>query len=157
MSESPDPGPGRGVEPAVPRSLSYPLILLVIQALLWGFVAAARLVALVVNARGIISGHGAPPHGVAAFVLDVALLAAAAGLAGGSALVAAGLQHRRAGARVAAIALECFMTCFGLYLALWSFGGFVAGGGGGMLSCAAVFCLLGRPARRFARPEILKP
>jgi hypothetical protein len=88
-------------------------------------------------------------------VVDVALLAAAAGMAAVTALVLAGIERRKARARVTAITLECLMACFGVYLAWWSVGGFLAGGGGTMLSCAAVACLLGRPARRFTRPMAL--
>jgi hypothetical protein len=135
----------------------YPWVLLAVQAFLWGLVAVAGSVALMVNARGIISGHGAPPHGAGALAVDVVLLALAAGMAAVSVLVLVGLRHRRAGARVAAIALECFMTCFGVYLAWWSVGGFIAGGGGAVLSCAAVACLLGQSARRFTRSQVLKP
>ena len=135
----------------------YSLVLLTIQALLWGAVAVFGFVALVVNAREIISGHGAPPHGVGAFAADAALLALAAGMAAASALLLVGLEHRRAGARAAAIALECFMTCFGVYLALRSFGGFITGGVGAVLSCAAVVCLLSRPALRYTRPLVPDP
>jgi len=114
-------------------------------------------VALVVNGREIISGHGAPPHGVGAFAVNVALLALAAGMASASALLLMGLEHRRVFARAAVIALECFMTCFGVYLALRSFGGFITGGAGAVLSCAAVVCLLSRPARRYTRPLVPDP
>jgi len=114
-------------------------------------------VALAVNARGIISGHGASPHGVGAFAVDVALVALAAGMAAASAFLLVGLQHRRARARVAAIGLECFMTCLGVYLSLWSIGGFIVGGAGAVLSCVAVVCLLGRPARRYTRPLVSRP
>jgi hypothetical protein len=86
----------------------------------------------------------------------VVLLALTAGMAAVSALVVVGLRRRRAGARVAAIVLECLMTCFGVYLAWWSVGGFIAGGGGAVLSGAAVACLLGQPARRFTRSLALK-
>jgi len=85
-------------------------------------------------------------------VVDLALLAGAAAMAAVTALVLAGIERHKARARVTAIALECLMACFGLYLAWWSVGGFLAGGGGAVLSCAAVACLLGRPARRFTRP-----
>jgi len=156
MSVSPEPVTVCGSEPAAPRSLVYPRVLLAVQSALWGLVAVGGLAALAVNARGIISGHGAPPHGVGAFAVDATLVALAAGMAAVSAVLSAGLQHRRPRARVAAIALECFMTCFGLYLAWWSVGGFLAGGAGAMLSCAAVVCLLGRPARRFTRRQVLK-
>jgi len=137
--------------------VKYAGVLLAVQALLWGLVAVAGVVALVVNARGIIAGPGAPPHGAGAFALDVVLLALTAGMAAVSALVVVGLRRRKAGARVAAIALECLMTCFGVYLAWSSVGGFIAGGGGAVLSGAAVACLLGRPARRFTRSLALKP
>jgi hypothetical protein len=137
---------------AVPPSVAYPLALLAVQACLWGLVVAVGAVALAANARGIISGHGAPPHGAGAFVIDAALLAGAAGMAAVSALVLARLERHQAGARVTAITLECLMACFGVYLACWSAGGFLAGGGGAVLSCVAVACLLGRPARRFTRP-----
>lgn len=157
MSVPPDSAPVRGPERAAPRSVMYPLVLLAVQALLWGAVAVFGIVALAVNARGIISGHGAPPHGVGAVAVDVALLALAAGMAAVSAFLLAGLQHRRAGARVAAIALECFMTCFGVYFAWRSFGGFIAGGAGAVLSCAAVVCLLGPPARRYTGPLVSRP
>jgi hypothetical protein len=140
---------------AVPRSVAYPLAVLAVQACLWGFVGAVGAVALAANARGIISGHGAPPHGAGAFAVDVTLLAGAAGMASVSALVLAGLERHKAGARLTAITLECLMACFGVYLACWSAGGFLAGGGGAVLSCAAVACLLGRPARRFTRPMAL--
>jgi hypothetical protein len=156
MSVSPDSVPVRGLELAVPRSVKYAGVLLAVQALLWGLVAVAGVVALVVNARGIISGPGAPPPGAGAFALDVVLLALTAGMAAVSALVVVGLRRRRAGARVAAIVLECLMTCFGVYLAWWSVGGFIAGGGGAVLSGAAVACLLGQPARRFTRSPALK-
>jgi hypothetical protein len=69
MSVSPDSVPVRGLELAVPRSVKYAGVLLAVQALLWGLVAVAGVVALVVNARGIISGPGAPPHGAGAFAL----------------------------------------------------------------------------------------
>jgi hypothetical protein len=131
----------------------YPLVLLTVQALIWGLVASGGVVALAVNARGIISGHGDPPHGVGAFAVDAAFLALAVGMAAVSAFLVVGLNKRRAGARAGVIALECFMTCFGLYLAWWSVGGFIAGGGGAALSCAAAACLLGPPARRFTAPK----
>jgi hypothetical protein len=140
-----------------PRSVEYALALLALQATAWGLVFAVGAVALVLNARGIISGHGAPPHGAGAFAFDVVLLVAAAGMAAVSALVLAGLQRRRAVARVAAIALECVMTCFGVWLASSSMGGFIAGGGGAVLSCAAVACMLSRPARRYTRPAAAQP
>jgi hypothetical protein len=136
---------------AVPRSVAYPLAVLAVQACVWALVVAVGAVALAANARGIISGHGDPPHGAGAFVVDVALLAAAAGMAAVTAFVLAGLERRQARARATAITLECLMACFGVYLACWSVGGFLAGGGGAVLSCAAVACLLGRPARRFTR------
>jgi hypothetical protein len=141
---------------AVPWPVVYARVLLAVQACLWGVVTVGGMVALAVNARGIISGHGAPPHGVGAFVVDVVLLAVAAAMTAVSALVMVGLERRRAGARVAGLALECLMTCFGFYLALRSVGGFLAGGGGAVLSGAAVACLLGRPARRFTRPAVLQ-
>ena len=142
---------------SVPWPVMYARILLVVQACLWGLVTAGGTVALAINAQGIISGHGAPPHGAGAFVADVVLLAVAAAMTAVSALAAVGLERRRAGARVAGVALECLMACFGLYLALWSIGGFLAGGRGAVLSGAAAACLLGRPARRFTRPPVLQP
>jgi hypothetical protein len=131
--------------------VAYPLAVLAVQACVWGLVVAVGAVALAANARAIISGHGDPPHGAGALAVDVALLAGAAGMAAVSALVLAGLERHMARARVTAIALECLMACFGVYLACWSVGGFLAGGGGAVLSCAAVACLLGRPAWRFTR------
>jgi len=157
MPVSPDPQPAHAAGPAVPRPVIYPQVLLAVQGFLWGAIAVAGTVALAFNAKGIISGHGAPPHGIGAFAVDLALLAAASGMAAMSALLLAGLQHRRASARLAAIGLECFMACFGVYLAWWSIGGFMAGGAGAILSCAAIACLLSRPARRFTRSQALKP
>lgn len=136
---------------AVPRSVRYPLTLLTVQAVIWGLIAFGGTLALALNAGSIISGHGDPPHGAGAFAVDAAFLALAAGMAAVSALLLVSLNNRRVGARTGVIALECLMTCFGLYLAWWSVAGFVAGGGGAMLSCAAAACLLGRPARRVTR------
>lgn len=146
-----------GQRPAVPWSVLYARILLAVQACLWGLVTIGGIVALAVNAREVISGHGAPPHGAGAFAIDVVLLSVAAVMTAGSALVVVGLERRRAGARVAGLVLECLMTCFGLYLAVWSIGGFLAGGGGGVLSGVAVACLLGRSAQQFTRPPVLQP
>jgi hypothetical protein len=68
-----------------------------------------------------------------------------------SALLAAGLKRRQAGARVTAIGLESFMACFGVYLALSSVAGLFAGGAGALLSWVAVGCLVSRPARLFTQ------
>jgi hypothetical protein len=137
--------------PVPSPSVVYPQVLLGIQSVLWGLVATGGRIALALNGSGILYGHGAPPHGAGAFAVDVAVLALVSGMAAVSVLVLVGLQRRRAGAWAAAIVLECFMICFGLYLAYGSIGGFLAGGGGALLSCAAVVCLVGRPARRFTR------
>ena len=58
-----------------------------------------------------------------------------------------------AGARRAALGVECGMTGFGVYLAFSSIGGFLAGGVGALLSCAAVACLLDRSARGELAPK----
>lgn len=159
MSTAPDLAPERCVEPAVPRSVRYPLLLLAVQGFLWGVVVVVGIVALAVNARGILSGHGAPPHGTTAFVVDGALLTVAAGMSALSTLLATGLVDRRTRARAAAIGLESFMACFGVFVAVRGLtanavGVVLAGGPGAILSSAAIACLLGRPAQRFTAADL---
>lgn len=159
MSAAPDSAPERCVEPAVPRSVRYPQILLAVQGFLWGVVAVVGIVALAVNARGIISGHGAPPHGTTAFVVDVALLTVAAGMSALSALLVTGLVDRRTRARAAAIGLEIFMACLGVLVVVRGLtanavGVVLTGGPGAILSSAAIACLLDRPARQFTAADL---
>lgn len=142
---------------AEPPSVQYTLAVLGIQAGIWTLIAVFGFLALAVNAREILWGQGLPPHGVRAFAVDVLLLYGAAGMASVTWLVVAELLRRRAGARLAAIALECLLACYGVYCVFesGSVAGVIGGGGGAILSCGAIGCLLGRPARRFTRPEAL--
>lgn len=156
MSIAPDPASEHPVGIAVPRSVIFPLILLAIQGLLWGVIATVGIVALGINARSIISGHGAPPHGVAAFAIDATFLAVATGMAALSAITAIRLSSRRSRAWLAATGLEILMTCFGVFLAVRGAesnapAAVIAGGAGAILSSVAIACLVSRSARQSTR------
>jgi hypothetical protein len=149
-------GPAAPSVPA-PGSVRGASALLRVQAAIWGLV----LLVMFFQTSPSLAGQ----DGIAEVLLTVLGLAVLGSLAGGSLYLAAHLASPgNPKARVGAIGLESFMTCFGLAIFALSLlgGGWpagpagLAGLAGAGLSAAAAGGLLGAGARRYCGAQFRK-
>jgi peptidoglycan/LPS O-acetylase OafA/YrhL len=156
VAHAQDPKPS---QQEAPRSVVYGRLLLSIQACRWAVIVlpAAAIVAL--NIRANVDHHTAG-HAAVFIGLSIVALLFLLGMSAASAYLAANLKPRRTSIRRGAIAVEAFMTCFGLlsaYVEASTGAGIIAGlpvtAGliGTMLSLTAVVALLSKAARSFTR------
>jgi hypothetical protein len=142
-----------------PRSVVYGRLLLSLQACLWAVVVvpAAAIVALNIPAN---VDHRTGGHAAVFIGVSIVALLMLQGMSAASAYLAANLRPGRTSIRRGVIAVEAFMTCFGLLLAyaeastgagLIAALPVAAGLVGTMLSLTAAVALLSKAARSFTR------
>jgi hypothetical protein len=146
-------GPGRRREPVSPAldrgqrkppSVSYPQVLLIVQA---GFWALGAVGGLILYAAALMHGG----TGVLGACRALGWSAVTGGLAAAELMLGLRLDGGRSRqAWRAAIAVECVMTGFGvLWLAMPAYGLVMLGLSGAVLSLAAVLCLIRPHARQY--------
>ncbi len=144
-----------------PRSVVYGRLLLSIQACIWAMAVLPGAAVVAVSVHSNVADHTAV-HAAAFIGMSLAGLLLMLGMSGASAYLAANLKPGRTSIRQAAVAVETFMACFGLFIACAEAStgaGIIAGlpvsAGlvGTVLSLTAAVGLLTRAARRFTRSE----